>query len=230
MNAAEPSRYCASAESPSRTRVSTSRWPSCTLPLRTRAMPSMYVTARSSGRAAASGRSSASTAAGSPSCSRQSARSRVARMSSGCCACRASQLLRRARQVGRLVVREREVVADAAVGRRDRERAAIGLDRLLVAAERRERRAEVRPRLGRGPEAQALAVRRDRALEVAGLVQGDGAGERGARVLGRRGGGDDRHAQRAPPRGARGRTRALRALPTGSCPDAGCARRTTGRW
>ena len=140
------------------------------------------------------------------------------------------QLFGRARQVGRLVVREGEVVADATVGRRDGERGAIGLDRLLVAAERRERRTEVRPRLGRGPEAQALAVRRDRALEVAGLVQGERPGEQRRahpRPEGRR-----RRPPRpaAPPRGARGRTRALRALPTGSCPDAGCARRTTARW
>ena len=126
------------------------------------------------------------------------------------------ELLRRVLEVRRLVVREREVVADAPVPWRHPEGAAVRLDRLLVPAERRERRAQVRARLGRGPEAQALAVGRDRALEVAGLVQGDGAGEHGARLLGRRRRGEDRHAQQG-----HGEEREGRRKHSGPFPQAG---------
>ena len=106
------------------------------------------------------------------------------------------ELLRRARQVRGLVVREREVVADATVLRRHPKGAAVRLDRLLVAAERGEGRSEVRPGLDAGREREALAVRGHGTLEFAGLVEGERPGHRGASVLGRRSRGDRSHQER----------------------------------
>jgi hypothetical protein len=95
------------------------------------------------------------------------------------------ELRRRTREVGGLVVREREVGADAGVPRLCGQRLAIGGDRLLVAAERRQRGAQVREHLRVARAGgERLAVGAYRSLEIAGLVQRHGAGERGGRVLG----------------------------------------------
>ena len=92
------------------------------------------------------------------------------------------ELLRGPRQVRGLVVGEGEVVADAPVRGRHPESPSIRVDGLPVAAQRGEGRPEVRPALDARRQGEALAVGGHGPLEVARLVQGDGASERSARV------------------------------------------------
>ena len=113
------------------------------------------------------------------------------------------ELLRGPHDVLGLVVGERQVVADAPVAGRHCEGAPVRLDGLLVAAEGGECGPEVGSGLDARREGEALAVGGHGSFEVAGLVEGDGAGERAAGVLRGRGGGregaHERHQKEGEP-------------------------------